>query len=177
MSVRNYLFYCKVKAVAIGSIAGSIGYLFYAVAPSWGWLLVGHTVASPARCFVAPSFQAFIAEQSAEETRARVFAISESAFAVVGIVGPPIGGFLSQRYGFRWMFVAALLSPDYNSLVSKEVPISIRGTAFGLVSTTMGISIASGAVYRRVDVGQVRAQGSVRVAAIGQPGHGCNVLV
>lgn len=82
-----------------------------------------------------------------------------------------------KRYGFRWMFVAALLSPDYNSLVSKEVPISIRGTAFGLVSTTLGISIASGAVYRRVDVGQVRAQGSVRVAAIGQPGHGCNVLV
>ena len=97
----------RLKAVAIGSIAGSIGYLFYAVAPSWSWLLVGHAVASLAGCFVAPSFQAFIAEQSTEETRARVFAVSESAFAVVGIVGPPIGGFLSQRYGFRLMFIAA----------------------------------------------------------------------
>jgi len=97
----------RLKAVAIGSIAGSIGYVLYAVAPVWGWLLVGHAVASLAGCFVAPSFQAFIAEQSTEKTRARVFAVSESAFAVVGIVGPPIGGFLSQRYGFRLMFVAA----------------------------------------------------------------------
>ena len=97
----------RLKAVAIGSIAGSIGYVLYAVAPVWGWLLVGHAVASLAGCFVAPSFQAFIAEQSTEKTRARVFAVSESAFAVVGIVGPPIGGFLLQRYGFRLMFVAA----------------------------------------------------------------------
>jgi len=97
----------RLKAVAIGSIAGSIGYVLYAVAPAWGWLLVGHAVSRLAGCFVAPSFQAFIAEQSTEKTRARVFAVSESAFAVVGIVGPPIGGFLSQRYGFRLMFVAA----------------------------------------------------------------------
>jgi len=34
----------------------------------------------------------------------------------------------------------ALLSPAYNSLVSKEVPIGMRGTAFGLVSTTLGIA-------------------------------------
>ena len=97
----------RLKAVAIGSIAGSIGYVLYAVAPSWSWLLMGHAVASLAGCFVAPSFQAFIAEQSTEKTRARVFAVSESAFAVVGIVGPPIGGVLSQRYGFRLMFVVA----------------------------------------------------------------------
>ncbi len=97
----------RLRAVAIGSIAGSIGYLFYVAAPSWSWLLVGHAISRLAGCFVAPSYQAFIAEQSAEETRARVFAVSESAFSVVGIVGPPIGGFLSQRYGFRWMFAAA----------------------------------------------------------------------
>ena len=97
----------RLTAVAIGSIAGSIGYVLYAVAPAWGWLLVGHAVSRLAGCFVAPSFQAFIAEQSTEKTRARVFAVSESAFAVVGIVGPPIGGFLSQRYGFRLMFIAA----------------------------------------------------------------------
>lgn len=97
----------RMRAVAIGSIAGSIGYTLYVMAPSWTWLLVGHAVASLARCFVAPSFQAFVAEQSTEETRARVFAAVESVYAVVGIVGPPIGGFLSQRYGFRTMFATA----------------------------------------------------------------------
>lgn len=97
----------RMRAVAIGSIAGSIGYVMYLVAPSWSWLLVGHAVASLARCFVAPSFQAFVAEQSTEATRARVFAAVDSVYAVVGIVGPPIGGFLSERYGFKMMFAAA----------------------------------------------------------------------
>ena len=97
----------RLKAVAIGSIAGSIGYVLYAVAPVWGWLLVGHAVASLAGCFVAPSFQAFIAEQSTEKTRARGIAGRASAFAVVEREGPRLGGFLSQRYGFRLMFVAA----------------------------------------------------------------------
>jgi MFS family permease len=60
--------------------------------------------------FVAPSYQAFVAEQSTEETRGRVYGLSEGLFMVVGIVGPPIGGYLSDAYGFRPMlFVAACL--------------------------------------------------------------------
>ncbi|HBK60647.1 MAG TPA: MFS transporter, partial [Firmicutes bacterium] len=48
----------RLRAVAIGSIAGSIGYLFYVAAPSWSWLLVGHAISRLAGCFVAPSYQA-----------------------------------------------------------------------------------------------------------------------
>lgn len=97
----------RLKAVAIGSIAGSIGYILHIFAPTWQWLLVGQAIASLASCFVAPSFQAFAAEQSTEETRARVFATTGAVYAVVGIVGPPLGGIVSQRYGFRWMFIVS----------------------------------------------------------------------
>ena len=65
-------------------------------------------VGSLSVCFVAPSFDAFIAEQSTENTRASVFAMAESIYAVVGIVGPPIGGFFVQRYGFRAMIAVAV---------------------------------------------------------------------
>ena len=33
----------------------------------------------------------------------------------------------------------ALTNPAYNSLISKAVPLKLRGTAFGLFSTSIGI--------------------------------------
>lgn len=97
----------RLKAIAIGSTAGIIGYVLYVIAPSWQWLILAQGISSLASCFVAPSFQAFIAEQSKEETRARVFATVESIYMIVGVVGPPIGGFVSQKYGYRAMFLVA----------------------------------------------------------------------
>lgn len=97
----------RLQAIAIGSVAGVAGYALYITAPSWQWLILAQGIASLASCFVAPSFQAFIAEQSSEETRARVFATVESIYMIVGVVGPPIGGLISQKYGYRAMFVVA----------------------------------------------------------------------
>jgi hypothetical protein len=34
---------------------------------------------------------------------------------------------------------SALLDPAYNSLISKAVPLKLRGTAFGLFSTSIGL--------------------------------------
>jgi MFS family permease len=33
----------------------------------------------------------------------------------------------------------ALIDPAYNSLISKAVPLKLRGTAFGLFSTSIGL--------------------------------------
>ncbi len=97
----------RVPAMAIGSIAGFIGYLVFVVSPSWAWLLVGMMGLAMASSFVGPSFQALVAEQSTEETRGRVFGIVQSLFLVVGVIGAPLGGFLADRAGFRWMFAVA----------------------------------------------------------------------
>jgi MFS family permease len=97
----------RLQAIAIGSLAGVLGYFVYIFAPSWEWLLMATVTGAMARSFVAPSYMAFIAEESTEATRGRVYGLSQSLFMVVGIVGPPIGGYLSQYLGFRAMFVAA----------------------------------------------------------------------
>jgi len=97
----------RLQAIAIGSLAGVAGYVAYLLAPSWQWLLITTATGAMAHAFVGPSYQAFIAEESTEQTRGRVYGLSQSLFMVVGVVGPPIGGYLSQYYGFRALFLVA----------------------------------------------------------------------
>ena len=97
----------RLQAIAIGSVAGVAGYAVYLLAPSWQWLLIATATGAMARSFVAPSYMAFIAEESTEETRGQVYGLSQSLFMIVGIVGPPIGGYLSQYLGFRALFIFA----------------------------------------------------------------------
>jgi MFS family permease len=54
---------------------------------------------------VGPSFGAFIAENSAEEHRGRVFGITDTIYQITGVLGPPLGGFLAGAYGFKLMLL------------------------------------------------------------------------
>jgi MFS family permease len=56
---------------------------------------------------VGPSFDAFIAEQSSEENRARMFGVTQALFGVVGLIGPALGGWLAEIRGFRFMLLIA----------------------------------------------------------------------
>ncbi len=100
----------RLQAIALGSLAGVLSYVVILTAPSWQWLLLAMAASSLCGAFVAPSYQAFIAEQSTEQTRGRVYGVVEGIFTVVGVVGPPIGGYLAEHFSFRVMFsVAAVL--------------------------------------------------------------------
>ena len=97
----------RLQAIAVGSIAGALAYVFYILAPSWHWLLPSTILTSMAIAFVSPSFQAFIAEESTEETRGRVYGITSTMFTVVSIIGPLVGGAIAQGRDFRSMYLAA----------------------------------------------------------------------
>lgn len=97
----------RLRSIALGSVAGVLSYVGLILAPTWQWLLLGEGLASITRSLVAPSFGAFIAEQSAEENRARVFGITEMIYGVVGVIGPLLGGWVADRYGFKNLLIAA----------------------------------------------------------------------
>lgn len=99
----------RLRAIAIGSVAGVAGHILMLLAPNWQWMLIAISVGQIARSFVAPSFGAFIADQSTKETRGRVYGLSETIFQVVGVIGPPLGGFLAFRYGFKIMLLVATI--------------------------------------------------------------------
>jgi len=97
----------RLRAIAIGSVFGVIGFIPLVIADRWQWLLVAVAVGSIARALVGPSFDAFIAEHSSEENRGKVFGISQAIFMIVSVVGPPLGGWLAGSYGFRLMLLVA----------------------------------------------------------------------
>jgi len=97
----------RLRSIALGSIAGAFSYVGLILAPSWQWLLLSQGLGSVTRALVAPSFGAFIAENSSEENRAKVYGITDTIFMIVSVIGPPLGGFLAFRFGFRFMLLCA----------------------------------------------------------------------
>ncbi|HMN60044.1 MAG TPA: MFS transporter, partial [Anaerolinea sp.] len=93
----------RLRSIAIGSMAGVLSYVGLILAPSWQWVLVGEGLIAVTRSLVSPSFGAFVADQSSEQNRARVFAVVDTIYGVVGIVGPALGGWLAGAYGFKPM--------------------------------------------------------------------------
>jgi MFS family permease len=95
----------RLRAIAIGSVFGTISQIILVFSRSWGWVLLSSGVGAGARSLVGPSFDAFIAENSSEHNRARVFGVTQTLFGIVSVIGPPIGGWLVQHFDFRTMLV------------------------------------------------------------------------
>lgn len=95
------------------AIAGlGADYLLHAWAPSVFWLLVGRALAG----FCGSSWviaNAYIADVTAPEDRAKAFGIMGAAFGVGFVIGPAIGGLLGQL-GPRVPFIVAAIVSGLN---------------------------------------------------------------
>ncbi len=99
----------RLRAIALGSFIAAFGYLIFFISPSWEWVMLGLCVEYVSNSVVGPSFSAYIAEQSTESERGRVFGLSRSIFMVVTVIGPAMAGFLAYRFNFRLMLLVAFL--------------------------------------------------------------------
>jgi len=97
----------RLKSIAAGSVSGVVSYIALILAPTWGWVFLGEGLNAITRSLVGPSFGAFIAEESREDNRAKVYGLVDTFYTIVSIVGPPFGGFLVDRYGFKNMLLVA----------------------------------------------------------------------
>jgi MFS family permease len=82
----------RLRAIAIGSVVGVFTYVALVLAPTWEWLLLAAAFSAITGALVGPSFDAFIAEQSSEENRAKMFGVTQALFGIVGFIGPALGG-------------------------------------------------------------------------------------
>lgn len=97
----------RLRAIAFGSLAGVLAYITLILSPTWHWLLLGSAFSSIGGALVAPSFDAFIAENSQASNRARVFGVTQALFMIVSVVGPILGGVLADNRGFKFMILVA----------------------------------------------------------------------
>jgi MFS family permease len=97
----------RLRAIAIGSVGGILGYAAMILAPTWEWLLVALAISQIPYALVGPSFSAFLAEQSTEENRGKVYGITDTIYQITGVIGPPLGGFLAGGYGFKVMLIVS----------------------------------------------------------------------
>jgi len=99
----------RLRAIAIGSSIAMFGYLLFFVSPSWQWVMVGLCVEYVSNSFVGPSFSAYIAEQSSEALRGRVYGVTRGIYMVVTVIGPALAGLLAYQMNFRFMLSVAFL--------------------------------------------------------------------
>ena len=110
-----------------------VDFLFMAFAPTLGWLFVGRLI-SGATSAVFSTANAYVADVTPPERRARAFGWMGSAFSVGFLAGPAIGGFLGN-YDLRWPFMAGaaltLVNWLYGLFVLPEsLPVERRAERF-----------------------------------------------
>ena len=87
----------------------SIDYLILALAPTYGWLVIGRIIAGIfGASFTAAS--AYIADVSDDSNRAKNFGMLGAAFGLGFIIGPMMGGFLGEIGTRVPFYVAAALT-------------------------------------------------------------------
>jgi MFS family permease len=97
----------RLRSVALGSLIGLGAFITPIFVPTWQWLYLSEGLNSLTRSLIGPSFGAFIAEETAEEHRGKVYGITDTIYTVVTVIGPPLAGWLADTYGFRIMLAVA----------------------------------------------------------------------
>lgn len=122
------------RPVLLISLTGfGLDFLFMAFAPTLAWLFVGRLI-SGATSGIFSTANAYVADVTAPENRARAFGWMGSAFSFGFLAGPAIGGLLGN-YNLRLPFMAAaaltLVNAFYGLLVLPELlPESHRAGSF-----------------------------------------------
>lgn len=111
------------RPVLLISIFGlGVDYLFMALAPTLAWLFVGRVINGVTSASFSTA-NAYVADITAPQDRAKAFGLMGSAFGIGFIVGPAIGGVLGQvdlRLPFYVSAGLALLNWLYGFFVLPE---------------------------------------------------------
>ncbi len=97
--------YGRRPVLLLSLLGAGLDYLMMAFAPTWQWLFVGRVISGVTGANIAVA-NAYIADVTAPEERAKSFGLLGACFGVGFIFGPAVGGLLGE-YGLRAPFLAA----------------------------------------------------------------------
>jgi len=133
----------RLRAIAIGSVGGIIGYTAILLAPTWQWMMVAISLSYIPYALVGPSFGAFIAENSTSENRGKVYGITDTIFQITGIIGPPLGGFLAGKFDFKTMFLVSAVLYTGAALLRIWMATTVRWAAISKQERSQELSLGA----------------------------------
>ncbi len=95
--------------IMLGLLGSSVGYVIYGFAGSFLWLLVSRAVHGACAGTISTA-QAYIADTTSEENRARGMGLIGAAFGLGFVLGPALGGLLGHASLRTPVFFAAALT-------------------------------------------------------------------
>ncbi len=107
----------RLRALTLGSTAGMLAFFLYTIAPSWQVALFAPAFLAATTALIFPSYKAYIADQTEDDIRGRVFGLSETFISIAWILGPPIGGLIAHYLGYRWMFSISTITYAIATLI------------------------------------------------------------
>jgi DHA1 family tetracycline resistance protein-like MFS transporter len=124
--------YGRRPIVLMSNLGLGLDYVLMAMAPNLGWLFAGRVISGITAASISTSF-AYIADVTPPEKRAGAFGLLGAAFGLGFIVGPGLGGLLTE-FGPRapfWLAAAlSLTNAAYGLLVLPESLPADRRSAF-----------------------------------------------
>jgi DHA2 family multidrug resistance protein len=104
--------------------------LLCGLAPSLAWLIVFRIMQGLGGGGLAPSEQSILADSFPPEQRGQAFALYGIAVVVAPTLGPTLGGFITDSFSWRWIFLinvpVCLLSLFLSGLLLVDPPAVLR---------------------------------------------------
>ncbi|MFC6201454.1 MFS transporter [Lactiplantibacillus nangangensis] len=93
------------RMVLLGLIVFGIGSLMTGNAANLPWMLVGRAIQSIGAASIIPTSMVIGLELSIQENRNKVVAMLAGVQGLAVALGPSVGGFVAQYFGWRWVFL------------------------------------------------------------------------
>ncbi len=93
---KNFLIFCIIVFTISSFLCGA--------ATSLGWILIARTIQGAGGGALQPISQAILLESFPQEKRGQAMAIFALGVVVAPVLGPTLGGWLTDQYSWRWAF-------------------------------------------------------------------------
>lgn len=99
---------------------------------------------------MSPLGHAALALAAGQEFRGRAFGFANSAWMIGGVVGPVLGGYIAQHFGYKWVFLVTTAGLALNATIIRRALPDVRpGRAGTGASSGQPIPATAGAAWRR----------------------------
>lgn len=143
------------QVLVVGQLLFALGCVVAGVAGSFGVLLVGRAVAGLGGGLNVVALYVVAGRVYPASLRPRVFSWTSAAWVLPSLIGPPIAGWLTTTFSWRWVFLIVLAPITATFIIVLQQRESIDG---GLRETTADASLT--AARRLVWLGLVIAVGA-----------------